>query len=518
VNEAMRVHDSKRSEVERAMTGLFGRDSLYMVLWAVQLLVAALFTPILTRVLGPYRFGTVATAIAVMQVLVAIGSFSLQTAVQRAYARPNGERNARRLVTLAVAVSLATYAVANGTGPLWCPLIGLGRYTTIIHYAVFWSAMTAICNAALGLLRSRDQLLAFATVSLLQSVIAEALALALILLVRRTASEYVLGQMIAQVATVVVALAVARPALPHRADIPMLGDALRYSNPLVLTALAAYVLDASDRLIIHHDLGSVAVGRYAVARNIGGLAIILLGVLNSVWMPRVFALTDFGVRRSVLAASRDAVYALLIPVLVGLTAGSSILLSIWVPPSYRPNGLLLIVAVVAITAFPVAGIASAWRVLLYGGKTASIAAISIVAAGANIELNILFVPILGITGSALATLLCYSLEAALLAIVAVRVMRLPRPPSSLLSMIAIAIAVAIGSTRIPTGGIFLAVRVLIAVVSLLAFVAMLSSIVAPDRAAWAGRLTSWIHVPAPDRTDAAPEGTTVAGDQLGAEF
>lgn len=503
--ETVSEHDSRGSEVAQAITGLFGRDSLYLVLWALQVLAAALFTPILTRVLGPSQFGTIATAIAVMQVLVAIGSFSLQTAVQRAYARPNGERQARRLVTLAILLSLATFVIANGTGPLWCPLIGLGHYGTTVHYAVLWAAMTAISNAALGLLRSRDQLMAFATVSLLESVVAAFLSLALIVLVRRTASEYLLGQLIAQVATVVVALAFALPALPRRADIPMLGDALRYSTALVPAALAAYVLEASDRLVIHHDLGAAAVGRYAVARNIASLAIILLGVLSQVWMPRVFALADSSLRRSVLGASRDAVYALLIPVVIGLTAASPILLAVWVPPSYRPSGLLVTFAVVAITAFPVAGMTSASRVLLYEGWTGAVAAGTVAAAGANLALNILLVPTLGITGSALATLLCYGLVAALLMIAAVRAMRLPRPSPSLLAKVIGAIVISIGSTQLPTGGLFLAVRVVIAVASVLAFLALMLSIVAPDRAAWAGRLTAWIHVPLPGRTAKATD-------------
>ena len=59
----------------------------YLILWAAQLGAAALFTPVTTRLLGPYRFGLVASSIAVMQVLVALAGFGLQSAVQRRYAR-----------------------------------------------------------------------------------------------------------------------------------------------------------------------------------------------------------------------------------------------------------------------------------------------------------------------------------------------------------------------------------------------------------------------------------------------
>ena len=113
------------AETARALRGLFGRDTLYVVIWAVQVVVAALCIPILTRLLGPYRYGMVASSIAVMQVLVALGGAGLQTAVQWQFAR-SGERDARRLITLAMVVSALAFLVANATGPWWCARLGLG--------------------------------------------------------------------------------------------------------------------------------------------------------------------------------------------------------------------------------------------------------------------------------------------------------------------------------------------------------------------------------------------------------
>ncbi len=213
-----------------------------------------------------------------------------------------------------------------------------------------------------------------------------------------------LGHLIAQSAAATVALIVARPMLLRRRDFPMLAGALRYSVGLIPAALAAFVLDTSDRLIVHADLGPAAVARYAVAYNVANLTMVLLYVLNTAWMPRVFALGDIRVRASVLAKSRDLLYALLIPVVVGLCAASPIILSIWVPAGYHPDGLLVIVAIVAITAFPFAGMMAAMRVLLFSGNTAAVGVSTALAALVNIGLNVLLVPKLGIAGASLATL------------------------------------------------------------------------------------------------------------------
>jgi O-antigen/teichoic acid export membrane protein len=452
--------------------GMFGRDSIYLILLMLQLGVAALFTPVTTRLLGPWRFGLVASSIAIMQVLVAIGSVSLQNAVQQRYAAPGGERDARRLVTLAIAISMATFALADFTGPVWSSALRLGPYPLAVRYAVGWAAMTAISNAALGLLRSRDQLVPFATVSLMQSVVAEALSLMFVLLIRRTAAEYVLGQLVAQAAAVVVALAVTRPLLLRARDLEIVGDALRFAIPLVPAALAAFVLDVSDRLVLQHDLGSAAVARYSVARNIGAIPIMMLSALNMVWMPRVFALGDRRTRDSVLAHSRDALYALLIPVIIALGLCAPILLRIWAPPSYRPDSLVGVVAIIATTSVAYAGGLSHIRTLLAAGRTLPIAVSTLVAAAINLSLNLLTVPLLGVYGSAFATLASYVILQAMLAAVARKSTRVRSPRHALVAGVIAAIACVFVSVWLPTSPAFLAIRVAGGVACVVVFAAM----------------------------------------------
>jgi O-antigen/teichoic acid export membrane protein len=478
--------------VSAAVRGLFRRDSVYLVLWAVQLGAAALCTPVTTRLLGPSRFGLVAASIAVMQVLVAVSSLSLQSAVQRCYAR-SGERDARRLITLAIASSLVVFVLASASGPIWAPALGLGRYPAAVRFAVAWASLTAISNAALGLLRSRDQLVPFATVSLSQSILAEALSLLLIVAVHRSASEYMLGELVAQGVAVAVALALTRPLLFGRRHLPVITGALRYSIPLVAGALAAFALEASDRLVLQHDLGSAAVARYAVAYNIGAIPILLLGVLDTVWMPRVFALADARVRDSVLKHSRDALYVLLIPVVAGLGIGGPILLHIWAPASYHPDGLLLVLALVAVSSIPVAGVTSHMRVLLTEGRTAAVAVATALAAGTNLVLNIVLVPRLGIEGSALATLLGYSALEVTLAIGAQRARRLEPTGRALRLEVLAAVSIAFAAAAAPVTLPLLGIRLVIGLLCLAVLASMISNLSGLFGARQPDWLTRWMR-------------------------
>lgn len=481
------------TQTAETMKGLFGRDSLYMLLWGVQLGIAAICTPIITRMLGVSQFGLVAATLALVQVVVALASFSLQSAVQRAFANGDGNRDARRIVTVAVILALGMWALVDATGPFWSQALGLGRYGPTLQYGVAWAALLAITNSALGLIRSKDRLLAFGLVTLLQSVVAEILGMSMVVLVHRTASEYVLGHLIAQSAAAAVALIVARPMLLRRHDFPMLAGALGYAVGLVPAALASFVLDTSDRLIVRADLGPAALARYAVAYNVANLTMVLLYVLNTAWMPRVFALVDTKVRASVLAGSRDLLYALLIPVVVGLCAASPIILSIWVPASYRPDGLLVIVAIVAITAFPYAGMMAAMRVLLFSGNTVAVGVSTVLAALVNIGLNVLLVPKLGIAGASLATLCSFSVLFGLLATRSRRILRLARLPAGLAAKIVVAIVISLMSTQVPTSPAMMAIRAFVALSCVIAFVAMLTNVLAPTRHALAARIAAVFH-------------------------
>jgi O-antigen/teichoic acid export membrane protein len=463
---------------------MFGRDSIYLLLWILQLGLAALFTPVTTRLLGPARFGLVASSIAVMQVVVAIASLSLQSAVQRRYAAPGGERDARRLVTLAIAIALATFALADFSGPAWSSALGLGSYPLAVRFAVGWGSLTAMSNSALGLLRSRDQLLPFATVSLMQSVVAEALSLAFVLLMRRTAANYLLGQLVAQAVAVAVALVAARPLRLRSRDLSITSDALRFAIPLVPAALATFVLDTSDRLVLQHDLGPAAVARYTVADNIGSVPIIALVALNLVWMPRVFALAERRVRESVLVQSRDALYALLVPVVAGLGLAAPVLLRIWAPPTYRPDSLMVIVGIVATASFAVAGGMSHTRTLLAAGRTRPVALATGSAAAVNLGLNILLVPRLGIAGSACATLVGYGVLQGLLGVAARAVARLPSPPRSLILAMLLATAVAVGVAWLPVSFGLIVVRTALALGCLAVFVSMMFALAGRHGSPW----------------------------------
>jgi O-antigen/teichoic acid export membrane protein len=462
--------------VARALRGLFGRDSLYMVIWAIQLVGAALLTPVITRVMGTGEFGSVAAANAVMQVLFVLAGLGLSTAIQRQYAGSDGPAHARRLLTLALVTALVITVLADATGSLWSAYLGFESYEGAVRLAVLWAGASAVTNSALALLRSKDRLLAFSCVSLLQSVVAEGASLALVATVRPTATMFLLGQLMMQLLALGLALLYVPPLLLRRSDKGLARAALIYGLPLVPALLSTFVLASVDRFIIQDQLGAVEVARYQVAYNIGAMPLLLIGVLNAAWLPRIFALDEKRERAEVLAASRDALYSLLIPVVVGLSVASPLLLRIWAPAEYRPDDLLLVTACVIAAVLPYTAGITASRALLAHGETRWMASATLIAAVVNVALNVVLVPLHGLLGSALATFLAYCLLQRLLVTRAQSVAPIKRTPATrVLGLVGAGLAALIAAAM-PTNEMFLALRSVAVLACLAWFTSRLLSI------------------------------------------
>jgi O-antigen/teichoic acid export membrane protein len=462
------------------VAGMFSRDAIYLALWSVQLALVALLTPITTRLLGLHQYGRVAAAAVLFQVMQTVFTLALHTGVQRIYSERDGPAMARRLILLALILTLIQATIVYATGPLWAPAIGFHGFDSTVQYAVLWSAATAATSPALWLLRSRDRLGLFACVSLTQSVAAEALAVALVIFVHRTSSEYMLGQVVAQVVAASIALFAAKPMLFGREHIPRLAAAVRFCVALMPAALAGFLVGSSDRLVVQVDLGAEAVARYSVGSNVGAFALVILSLLGFIWLPRLLAIEDPSVRREVFGLSRRVLCVLVGSAVVALVLSSPILLLIWAPAGFDPRGLLWIAALSAASAMPVAQSQMFTQALLIRGRSGLVSASVMLTASLNVGLNILLVPTLGINGSAAISAGCYVLQMGLLWL-------LTRHDVG-----KIGIGVAIGGTvvtvltsasaLIPSTGVALALRLVIAALGGSVFLAQLLVVVRPAAA------------------------------------
>jgi O-antigen/teichoic acid export membrane protein len=451
---------------------MFTRDFLYLGVSALQVVLVAAMTPILTRRLSVSEFGQLALAITVTQLLWPIFSFGLSFAAQKVFAGADGARRSRGVLAISAVLAVVASLVVILAAPVWGPAVGLHRVLDA-RLAAVWAACFALTLTSLAMLRSREKLRMAIFVAALQSLGAQAAGVLLLFWWAPTVTSYLYGLVIGQGAAAVAGLLALKPDWSALAAIRRYRRTFLFGLPMVPQQLSGFILAAGDRIVVRHILGSAAVGRYSVAYNVGSLGFILLVFVNQAWMPRIYVVADRAARSRLLASSRDMMNLLLIPVVCGLAAGAPVVLRLWAPESFDPAELTPIVAIVAICTFSYGQFLSNLRALMSEGRTGRAAVTTLVAATVNIALNLVMVPFLGITGSAIATALSYALLA-----------RLTRPPVNsglqvpgasvlLRTLMGGAVAVTLAIGVLPTSPLWLAIRLVMCAGAALAFALLL---------------------------------------------
>ncbi|HUC26749.1 MAG TPA: oligosaccharide flippase family protein [Streptosporangiaceae bacterium] len=455
-----------------ALRAMFTRDFVYLGVSVLQVVLVALVTPILTRRVGVGQYGQLALAIVVAQLLGVTLNLGLPFAAQKVFAGEDGDRRSRAVLAISAVLTVAASLVVVLAAPVWGPAVGLDRVADA-RLAAVWAGCFALTMTSLAMLRSGDRLRMAIFVAALQSVGAQAVGVLLLYWWTPAVTSYLCGLIIGQGAAALIGLLTLRPVWSALAGIRRYGAIFLFGLPMVPQQLSGYILGLGDRVVIRHVLGSAAVGRYSVAYNVGSLGFILLVFVGWVWMPRIYAVTDRVARARLLASSRDMMNLLFIPVVCGLAAGAPLVLGVWVPKSFHPAELTPIVAIVAICTFPFGQFQANLRALMSEGRTGRAAMATLVAAVVNIGLNVVMVPFLGITGSAIATVLSYALCARLTRPPVSSGLQVPRASVLLRILIGGAVVVTLAIGVLPTSPVWLAIRLAIGAGALLAFALLL---------------------------------------------
>ncbi len=437
---------------------MFGRDGLYMLASSLQLLSGVLVTPIVTRVLGLHQYGIFAADLALLYVLYYTANLGLNIGVQRLYSQPDGERRSRNLLATSVVVVAAVTAVVYATGTWWAPRLGFGPFPLSTRLTVVWSGLFALTWIWLAVLRCNERLRVFAIVCLLQSIVGIGLGALVAFLGSGLATEVLWSAVVVQAIALLLGMWTIRPHWRGILDFGTTRSTLRFSLPVLPLQLSTFTMSAADRIVILRDLGAAETGRYQVAYTVSAVGISMLTFLNLAWLPRIFAITDRATRGEVLAHSRNGLYQLLVPVTLAIALGAPVVLPIWAPSSFRTESLLPVIVLVVASTFPVCTAFVHSRLLLSEGRPVSVAGVTVTAAVVNVVLNLVLVPHIGINGSALATLIAYTLLAVGMAAVSRPLLPLPRAPVWLWVRLALAVPMVLCSRFVPVSAPWAVVR------------------------------------------------------------
>lgn len=177
--------------------------------------------------------------------------------------------------------------------------------------------------------------------------------------------------------------------------------ALKTGAPLVVHSVAKYVLDASDRILIGFFVGSAAVGIYGVLYSLSSISLVFWSAINSALIPFIFERLREGRGDSVRAVVTPLIVAyaciclalmLFAPEIVGILATESYIGAVYLVPPIASG--IFFTSLYNLYS----------NLILYKEHTSYIMWATLIAAIANVLLNVALLPIFGYIAAAYTTL------------------------------------------------------------------------------------------------------------------
>lgn len=373
-------------------------------------LVSAATTPLFTRILGPTQFGVLETAMAVISLALTVLVLGFDQGVVVLVSGTNDVSHRGSIIGTSIGLPtlLTTLcAIAGVAAACWSD-----ERLVVVAAAISLPFLVASYVSQQGL-RALDAVKPFIWSVALRSLAATAITCGLVLTISPNAAGVLIGTAIGAGCAVIANFWALRRRVPLRVTGVESAGLLRFGIPLLPSAVAGWSSMLVDRLVLASFVSFEEVGIYSVAARISGLLLTVLFGFQTAWTAR--AVTDFHHDADAEPKSR-AEAMLLLGGLVGLSGATLCafgpeLVAVLGGPQYESATSVLPILVPASAFYALTAVAQIPA--LATGRTGTISAIALISAAANLVLNLLLIPTLGMKGAAIATLAAFMIMSGL---------------------------------------------------------------------------------------------------------
>lgn len=401
---------------------LFKDAAIYAVGNASSSLLGLLLVPLYTHTLTTAEFGAYSLLFVAYSLMGVASECSLNEGLARLYIDGASEPQApehrsakRRLVSttfaavlvLTTLTSICCYLAADWLALWLFREPSYGHHLRIISAALFLRGLGITPTFYLRML-GRSVTVVLLTLS--QVILFLALNVVLLSVYRYGVEGIFYSLLLSTGVSSIASLAIAARELPFEIEWGAMGELFRFSLPLGSVSLLMWVIDFSDRYLLNHYTTEAEVGLYSLGYRFGQAILLLITPFSLAWSP-----TRYGMLSLVdpqLAYGRMATFY------VAITSGawlalalysSEVLAAMSAPQFHRAASFVAPVALAYVAyglfVFTVTGLGVAKRVR-------SLPGIMVLAALANIVLNVIGIPRLGAMAAAYSTIVAYSLMTA----------------------------------------------------------------------------------------------------------
>jgi O-antigen/teichoic acid export membrane protein len=429
----------------------------------VSKLIAVALLPLYTRYLTPADYGAAEVMFAAVVSASIIVRFGTIEALLRFYYK--GDEDPGRVVSTSFA---ALFWLATAAALIALPFAGsisealLDRSAPdLARISIGGLWVLTMIEYLLTLFRLEERARAFFVTTILNVLAAIGLTVALVVGADEGARGLLIGSYASGAVFVVALIVVHRRRLSLRFERPLLRRLMRFGLPTMPAELSLYGLNFVDRIIIVRSAGLAEAGLYSLAVKFAQAVNVLVRGFQLAWPPLAYSIRDDGEARRAYAAVVTWFVAGCAFVVTGMWLLSRWIVRALAAPeffgSYKAIGLIA----TGVTLYALYMV----LVVILGrtGRTEFNFPATAAALAANVALNLILVPPLGIVGAGLALVASYLVVLALMYGFTQRLFPVPYEWGRLARIVGISTGlVALGELLVPTDGfVGLALRIVL---------------------------------------------------------
>ena len=390
------------------MIGRFYRDGIAYTLPRIFTQgLNILLLPLYTRALSAKDYGSLDLFLVFVGLVQIIVTLEIQQALARFYGPDNEHKERRNYAFTAFAFMLAAYSgltllalmFENRLSTLILQQEGmLTAYRLAIGYIWFNGVLQFLLTLLRADLRSRE----YSTILLINGSLTAIIGVLLVVVMSMGLNGMLTAMFVSTAVCACILGIRTRISVRGRFKQEKLREMLAFSTPLVFSSLAFISCLYIDRLMLQYFLGLESVGAYGVAYRIAAVAGLSIVGFQGALMPLIYKNHDSQETPGQLARLfRQFAGGALAILLVSQTFAAEALVLLADPKFHMAESCLTLLLPAVILS----------RIYIFAPglslkkKSATITLINVAGAVSNIVLNAVFIPLLGLSGAALASLL-----------------------------------------------------------------------------------------------------------------
>lgn len=281
------------------------------------------------------------------------------------------------------------------------------QYKNLLNISIYIIAFTTLNNLFLSKLRADDRSFLFTFSTIIKVILMVLLSIYLIVVKKLGIEGVLYSQLAGEIAQTLLVLPLMIKNMKPSIEYGFIGDSLRFGFPLIFSAMAINLLNGSDRFILKFLSGETELGLYELGYKVAGVInMFIIMPFGLTIMPLAYKIYKQEGDKEYYKKLKTYVAFILVWAGFSLSLYSKELVELFAQQqSYYPAISIVALIVLAYVIYGLSMISSLGMYLT--GNNSYVAYITLFCAALNIGLNFWLIPIYGMLGAAINTVIAF---------------------------------------------------------------------------------------------------------------